>query len=257
VRSCLILGSARSGTSMLAGSLKVAGYYMGEHLWEPRDSNPLGFFEDEEINAINELLIAGVTKPRPRGILARAHRGRPTFGQRWLSRVPVGTPIPCPVELRARIQTQAMRAPFSFKDPRFCYTLPVWRPFVGDAAFLCIFREPSRTAQSILKECRDVPYLHDLSMSFTRAVQVWILMYRHVLETHRHAGDWLFLHYDQVLNGSASSRIRALLGVEPDPLVPKPVLKRSPARGRVGQAAQDVYRQLCGLAYFNAERESQ
>src|SRR5262249_31665720 len=100
-RNCLILGSGRSGTSLLAGTLRLAGYYMGEHLIPADASNPKGYFEDDEINAINEGLLAQVTPPR----------SRPASGWRWLATVPVGTPIPCPPEIAKRIQTQIGNSP--------------------------------------------------------------------------------------------------------------------------------------------------
>ena len=53
IRDGLILGSGRSGTSMLAGTLSAAGYYIGDCLIEANEANPKGFFEDYEVNAIN------------------------------------------------------------------------------------------------------------------------------------------------------------------------------------------------------------
>src|SRR5207245_1776489 len=188
MRNCLILGSGRSGTSMLAGMLRGAGYYMGAHLIPADESNPKGYFEDDEINAVNEALLAPVT-PALR---------RPSYGWRWLAQVPVGTPISCPPAIAERIAAQMRCVPFAFKDPRFCYTLPAWRPFLHDGVFLCIFREPARTAHSILKECRSADYLQGLPMDFAGALDGWTLMYRHILENHRHEGDWLFFHYDQL-----------------------------------------------------------
>src|SRR5437879_5732793 len=114
MRNCLILGSGRSGTSMLAGMLHGAGYYMGTHLIPADESNPKGYFEDDEINAINEALLAPVT-PTLRC---------PSDGWRWLARVPVGTPVPFLPAISERIEAQTRRIPFAFKDPRFCYTLP-------------------------------------------------------------------------------------------------------------------------------------
>ncbi|NIM13858.1 MAG: sulfotransferase family protein, partial [Candidatus Aminicenantes bacterium] len=54
MKNCLILGSGRSGTSMIAGILHKAGYFMGDNLYPPRSANPKGFFENWEINEINE-----------------------------------------------------------------------------------------------------------------------------------------------------------------------------------------------------------
>jgi hypothetical protein len=234
---------------MLAGVLRNAGYYMGDKLWGPRESNPLGFFEDEEINAINEELIANVTKARPSGVVGGLYRNRPTFGQRWLARVPVGTVIRSTPDLDGRMAAEAEHESFCFKDPRFCYTLPAWRPFVGDAALLCIFREPARTARSILKEC-ETPYLHSLSIDFDGALEVWTLMYRHVLESHRHEGEWVFVHYDQVFDGSAAPALRKALDVEPDFDFPEQSLRRSSDDGDAGAEAMEVYRELCRLASY-------
>jgi Uncharacterized protein conserved in bacteria len=64
MRNCLILGSGRSGTSMVAGTLASAGYFIGDNLYPRLASNPKGFFEDPEINAINEDLLARIL-PKP------------------------------------------------------------------------------------------------------------------------------------------------------------------------------------------------
>ena len=65
MRNIIILGSGRSGTSMLAGCLSTSGYFMGDNLYKKRESNPKGFFENKEINTINEDILSLVTKNRP------------------------------------------------------------------------------------------------------------------------------------------------------------------------------------------------
>ena len=52
----IILGSGRSGTSMVAGLFRNCGYYMGDNYILPRESNPKGFFEDSEINNIQRII---------------------------------------------------------------------------------------------------------------------------------------------------------------------------------------------------------
>lgn len=42
----IILGSGRSGTSMMAGTLAKAGYFMGERLLPRNNANPKGFSND-------------------------------------------------------------------------------------------------------------------------------------------------------------------------------------------------------------------
>lgn len=58
-----------------------------------------------------------------------------------------------------------------YKDPRFSYTLPAWLPYLHDTRMICIFREPGLTAESIVTECRTMPYLANLEMNVARHPQ--------------------------------------------------------------------------------------
>lgn len=217
MRNVLILGSGRSGTSMAAGVLSQAGYFMGEQLQEIDEGNPKGYFEDLEINSINEDILAQVTPTRPDGIIGNLFfRSRLPHWQRWLARIPVGTPIPCPNHVTARIQAMTAHAPFCFKDPRFAYTLSAWRQFLKNVVFVCVFRHPAVTAVSIVNEAKRVSVywkLH-LHITYKHALQIWELMYRHILEVHySRGGNWLFLHYDQFLTGIALDTLEKKLEV--------------------------------------------
>jgi hypothetical protein len=233
-RSCLILGAGRSGTSLLAGMLRSAGYEMGYDYIRARPANPRGFFEDREVNRINELLLAPHSSEQ----------------QRWLAALPVGTEITSTQELDARIAARTATRPFCFKDPRFCYTLPAWRPYLGDAAFLCVFREPARTADSIARECLESPGLVDVSLDPQRALAIWTLSYRHVLERHRFDGDWLFLHYEQLLDGSAAHALEDFLAVTVDRSFAEPAFSRARGGTPVSAEAASVYEELCRLAGY-------
>lgn len=250
MKNCLITGSGRSGTSMAAGTLAQAGYFMGEDLYPGRGSNPKGFFEAPEINNINELLIERIIPARPPVLGRWFFRDRPVYGQRWLARVPPGTEIQSTPDIVERIKDVTGKKPFCFKDPRFCYTLPVWRPFLKDTVFLCVFRHPADTAKSILKECSDMEYLRNLSISFERAVEVWTLMYRHVLEIHRHEGSWMFMHFNQVLSEEGMKRMEDFTGAAVDRGFPDHSLRRSVSDEPVMSEARKVYETLCELAGY-------
>ncbi len=248
LRDCLILGSGRSGTSMVTGCLAGAGYFMGDELLGATPGNPLGYYEDRQVNQVNEALLASLVPPRP-PVLGRLFLHRPRRNQRWLARVAPGTPIPSSPELEDRIRRLISRRPFCFKDPRLSYTLPAWRPFLPPSTlFICVFRHPARTAESMLREASREPYLRDLRLSFRRACEVWTLMYRHVLEIHAREGEWLFLHYDQVLKGEGLDRLAAATGAMLDRSFPRPSLRRSPRRRRAPRNAREVYRELCRRA---------
>jgi hypothetical protein len=235
---------------MVAGTLAKAGYFMGDHLYPGRESNPKGFFEDSEINGINEALLAQIVPKRPRLFERWFFRSRPLQWQRWLARVPVGKKIASPPAIIGRIKRVTRREPYCFKDPRFSYTLPVWRPFLRNTVFVCVFREPASTALSILKECQDAEYLHSLSITFHQAMEVWNLMYRHILEVHRYKGEWLFLHYNQVFNGEGLERLETFVEAPVDYSFPDPSLHRSFSEDPVPEKSRKVYQHICELAEY-------
>jgi hypothetical protein len=248
VRSCIVLGSGRSGTSMVAGTLHTAGYYMGEDLLPATCANPKGFFEDRAINELNEDLLAGVSPVKPTSRRGRLYPRRLYYGDRWLATVELSADVRATPELRARMRSLVQSRPFCFKDPRFCYTLDAWRPVLEQPVFLCVFREPGVTAQSMITALRERDFLKDVRLSRRRALRVWSSMYAHVLERHRHSGDWLFVHYDQFLDGSAIPRVEALLETEIDSSFVDPQLKRSTGSRALPRRTAEVYRELCALA---------
>jgi hypothetical protein len=226
---------------------------MGQALYPPDLGNPKGYFEDPEVNAINEDLLARVLPPRPSGAVGRLlFRSRPANGQRWLARVPLDAEITCPPDIARRITVYTSQRPFCLKDPRFAYTLPAWRPFVGDALLLCVFRDPGATAASMLAEARRQPILHSLKLDRRQAIGVWQAMYTHILERHYPAGgDWLFVHYSQLLDGSALPLLADRLDCPVDGHFADERLQRSRNRGPVPAAAQALYERLCALARVN------
>lgn len=251
MRNCFVLGSGRSGTSMVTGTLANSGYFMGQHIYPARDGNPKGFFEDEEVNLINEALLSQVIETRASNHFARwFFKKRPRKGQMWLARVPLDTCILTPVTVIKRMQAVVEKQPFCFKDPRFSYTLANWRPFAGDAAFICVFRDPSVTSYSIMKEHESNRFLRDLVFTFEDALEVWTLMYSHILRKHCQQGEWLFLHYDQVLSGDGLRKIEAFTGAQVDHSFPTPALQRSKSTIPVTEKAHQLYAELCERAAY-------
>lgn len=257
MHNCLILGSGRSGTSMVAGALAGVGYFMGERLYKPTLSNPRGNFEDVEVNAINEAILTPVTPwTPPRFRPARLYRWvrrnlfpeRFADGDRWLAPVPLGVELVSSQAIEARIQVLTARAPFCFKDPRFCYTLPIWRPWLQNTRFVCVFRKPTISALSMVQESQAVPELTCLRLTYADCLEVWRLMYTRILEIYRLKGDWLFLHYDQVLDGSGLDRLAAFLDVMPNRAFPDPALRRTQSTESAPDAAWSIYTQLCEFA---------
>lgn len=262
MKSCLILGSGRSGTSMVAGILSKSGYYMGENLYPKDEGNPKGYFENAYINGINEEILAQITPRRPPGIIGDLFfRSRPKYWQQWVSVVPTDTKIRCPEDVKRRIQEMVAHSPFCFKDPRFSYTLPAWRPYLDEeTVFIVVFRDPLTTVTSMVKEAnRSHP---DLRIDAFRALVVWECMYTHILKNHYpEGGNWQFYHYEQFLEGdNALKRLKTNLGVTVvDSEFPEARFYRSkPLNTPIPLTTQtrEIYTQLCGLAGYKDNENS-
>jgi len=252
MNNIVILGSGRSGTSMVAGCLSKAGYFMGDDLWDARDSNPHGFFEDREVNEINEELLEPVVPKRRRFLGIAFSKHQPAKWQRWLACLPPNLRVPTTPSLVERIKKVVERQPYCLKDPRFSYTLPVWRPFLSRTVFVCVFRDPGRTAMSIYNECLAVPHLADrkngIKVSPSQALRIWSSIYLPILYDHRHQGDWLFLHYDQVLTPEGLDRLEKFTGANVDRSFPTAKLSRSKPVLKIPKDNLALYRELCKLA---------
>ena len=256
MRNVFIMGCGRSGTSLAAGILGKAGYFMGNRLTSPNETNPKGQFEDGEVNTINEELLAGIVPGKPKGILGRIlFRSRPGFGQRWLAEVSVRERVKPSALMGQRISELTSRQPYCFKDPRFSYTLPAWRPFVRNAVFVCVFRDPASTGKSITRQAGRVPHLKDLCVTFEKSLRVWMLMYRHILEIHRNEGEWLFLHFNQLVGGGGVDRIESATGALVDRSFPDPKLRQSFSDAEVPDQTMRVYSTLCELAQYDERSE--
>jgi hypothetical protein len=257
-RNCLILGSGRSGTSMAAGILARAGYFMGEELWPADIGNPKGYFEDREVNRINDELIAPVAPKTPPSGLRKLLLGDiPMLShyQHWVAALPPDVSIACPPAMSERIAAVTARQPFCLKDPRFSYTLPAWRPFLGDALLLCVFRDPGVTASSIVRECKRADHMRGAEVDERWALKVWEAMYRYILEVHYlQGGDWLFVHYHQLLDHSKDAELERRLRAGIDREFAVAELNRSRPDAAVPRRTARLYERLCALARYDRNR---
>jgi hypothetical protein len=251
------MGSGRSGTSMLGGILYQAGYFMGDKLYPPKKSNPKGFFEWAEINQINEQILSNYGKSLTSSLIKKLFKKNgvrnPGKNQRWLLSLSPNIDIIKPDPLiEERIKRVVQRQPFCYKDPRFSYTLPVWEPFLeSDTAFVCVFREPDITVESILKECKTRDYLADLLINRKSAYKVWLNIYSHILTKnidcfHR----FFFIHYNQIYDASALPNLARFLDADLRRDFVDRNLKRTTADNQLPGNVKKLYKKLCERANY-------
>ena len=245
----VVLGSGRSGTSLAAGMLAQPGLFMGEvHSIRPRHSNPLGFYEDWEVNALNEQILATALPQRSQG-----ESDVPAQGQRWLARLALGTPLSTSPAQRRNMRRLLAQQPFCLKDPRFSYTLQLWQAELPPEQrqhlrCLCLFRPPAVVVDSLLKEVRSEPTLRDVALSVPQAFALWELQYRWILEQQQREGQWLFLNYDSLFEPNGQRALGRFCGVEVDTALPRRELSRSRAQQLVPASCTALHQQLLQLA---------
>lgn len=257
MKNLLILGSGRSGTSMLAGSLASAGYFFGRnpHYLGKNKSNLKGFYEDFEVNTINEDILKLSLPIIPEKLRKIVFPSYTFYRARWLARLPLNRKINTTEEIQHRIKTIVLNEPFCLKDPRFCYTLPVWEKHLNSATrYVVIFRDPAQTAASILRESKESPGLKNLRVTRKIALQVWKSTYSHVIKNFHKSSrqkDWFFLHFDQMFDPEVVRKLEVFLEAKIDIEFPEKRISRT--RDVVPDYSADVkflYLQLSKLANY-------
>jgi hypothetical protein len=240
---------------MTASLFAAAGYFMGDDQMPAARGNERGFHESREVIRINEALLDQVIPMRPADpIRWRIYRWRPDRpNQRWVAR-PRRTNYELEVsaDLASRMRDQ-LRSPFCLKDPRFCWTLPAWQQVLHEPVFVCVFRHPAETVQSIIK-LRE-PRLSDHMVRPRRLLRVWRQMYENVLRwADGDTSDWMFIEYDQALHDPAVlMRVRDVVQAPLNPELADASLRSVNERPEVPAQCQRIYAELLRRSVVRAE----
>ena len=146
----IITGMHRSGTSMIAGLLKLCGLYLGNNLIGGLKDNPKGHFEDRDFVHINHKLFLenegewGLPPQKIQKISPKLQAEIKAFLRKWPRDRLVG-----------------------WKDPRACITLPVWiKAIKPEPLKVVLIRRPvTEIAQSLKKRNN---FTYDKSAWLTR-----------------------------------------------------------------------------------------
>lgn len=179
-----VLGMHRSGTSAITRGLRVLGVELGERLLEPQvGSNEKGFWEDGDITALNDDVLAAL-------------------GHDWHSLTPISEsellgPLAESFKLRAVQLLRDRYASldcFGVKDPRMARLLPFWQSVFShlglQVKYVIACRNPMNVAQSLVKRNQ---------FDMEKGYLLWL---EHMLSCLRHTGgaQRIFVDYDLMLS---------------------------------------------------------
>lgn len=200
-RMVVVLGMHRSGTSLLSAALECLGVEYGDRLIAPRSDNPKGFWEDEDIIALNDELY---------GVLGGFSSSLGFDEQLLLS-------MPQCAELQVRLaqlleQRLQAHSVFGIKDPRMPRLMGVWAPILeaqSDAVdYVIPLRNPLSVAASL--KARD---------GFPDA-KCLLLWYEHMYRTLPFAlsGRAIVIDYDDLIDSPRPvlSKIATRIGLAVD-----------------------------------------
>ncbi len=145
-RIIVVLGMHRSGTSVIARSLKVLGVELGDNLMPAvQNVNDKGFWEDMDFFSLNEEIL-DVLQGRV------WHTIHPIFQKEFNDYSLAPLKIRATELLRKKIANTNV---FGIKDPRFSILLPFWKEVFSfldlDIYYVIAIRNPISTALSLQK----------------------------------------------------------------------------------------------------------
>jgi hypothetical protein len=143
LRVIVVLGMHRSGTSAMTRALQTMSVELGESLMPPNpDVNARGFWEDLDINALNNQMLQTVGSDWHRLAALTTTQLESLRAAGFVTRA---------VEL-LRAKT-AFASVFGFKDPRTCKLLPLWQEALAlcglPAGYVIAVRHPMSVADSL------------------------------------------------------------------------------------------------------------
>ena len=131
MKTIVVLGMHRSGTSMTAGILHHLGVYMGDYGFKPDEWNEKGYFENRYITEMNE------------NILSKA-------GGSWDN--PPSRESILSLDVSDNIQkivNKEKRDLWGWKDPRTCLTIELFLPFIENIYYIVVRRNRLSVIESL------------------------------------------------------------------------------------------------------------
>ena len=172
----IITGMHRSGTSMIAGLLRICGLYLGSNLISGLKDNPKGHFEDRGFVQLNDEILGsnGGTWDKPPPVI---HMPSPHFFKK----------------MKMFVAQWPKNRPVGWKDPRACLTLKLWKEAIDPEELrVVIVNRPHEEISASLRARN--------RMTQHRATALTFFYLKHIMENVGHLRvKWKATHSNQYL----------------------------------------------------------
>ncbi len=148
IKTFVVLGMHGSGTSLLAKAL-ANEIYMGEKLIKTAPKRKNGFWEDCDIDCLNNKILAKaggswMHPPKKEKILALREEFKP--------------------EMEAIISKNNKKGLWGWKNPITVCTIDLWYPLLTNPHIITIFREPLEVSKTLTRHDKaSIKHFHDLN----------------------------------------------------------------------------------------------
>ncbi len=230
-KNVIIVGPPRSGTSLTAAVFARRGYYVGpiasSAIRDGDDNNPYGYFEADALVEQNVAIL------REAGFDFHNTWKYEAISASAIERI---RDMPACSSQRHFVSEHADHQPWMWKDPRLCFTLPVWARIVPPASTVIVVVR--RKTEEILRSFLRMGWCEDTPESRRRAAEA--------IELHAACAAWsatatglphLFVDYADYLRDAAgvAGELSRLCDVALDAadLNVRPELSHSCLRGRL------------------------
>ncbi|MDQ0901547.1 sulfotransferase family protein [Paenibacillus sp. V4I7] len=184
-RAIGIIGSGRSGTSLVTKELELLGVHLGGPLdfIPPDNTNPDGFWENKHIVGIQQLIFKK---------LGWSWEGLNLLPPDWKSRSEL---VVLKEQLKKYISDNFFhKSLWGWKDPRTCSLLPIWEELLQElkmiASYVIVIRNPLDVAHSL--------YRCDPRISLDHALHIWT--FRTLSSLYwTESNQRVVIHYDQMI----------------------------------------------------------
>ena len=220
----------------------------------PDEGNPLGYFEDLDVIATNEAILASMHRSAWERF-SRAVNRKPNVtgmgaGLSWLLDLDprrLGA-ISLKRAHAIRFRELFARIPFAYKDPRFSFTLSAIAPLIPkNTSYVCVFRHPLQVVKSTRRHASRNGIVVDDAYYFG----VWEAHYGCLLKHYQDlGGQWLFVSYQQLMDGEAVPRIEEFLKIQLDRTLIKEELNRTEGSGVLPHRIAQIFERLKELENF-------